>query len=93
MLRNSPFRRGSRTGSEWESFCGRYQRPDDESRIYEIYQKDGKLFYHFVNPQGRVFDLRMYPVGERTFGINEDDFTMTFENGGMTIAGMPCKRI
>ena len=79
--------------SEWASCCGKYQRLDDESRIYVIDQKNGDLFYHFVNPEGRRFDLRMYPVGERTFGINEDDFTLVFENGGMTIAGMPCKRI
>ena len=79
--------------SEWDSFCGKYQRLDDESRIYEIYKKNGDLFYHFVNPENKVFDLRMYPVGERAFGINEDDFTMVFENDGMTLAGLPCKKL
>ena len=79
--------------SEWASFCGRYRRLDDESRIYEIYQKNGGLFYKFTNPQGRCFDLRMYPIGENTFGINEDDFTLVFANGAMTVAGLPCKRL
>ena len=79
--------------SEWDSFCGRYQRLDDSSRIYEIDRKGDDLYYHFVNPEGMRFDLRMYPIGERTFGINEDDFTLVFSDGGMTIGGNTCRKL
>ena len=80
--------------SEWESFCGKYQRLDDPRRIYEIDQKNGNLYYHFTNPEEGVhFDLRMYPVGDRCFGINEDDFTLVFSDGAMTIDGLPCKKL
>lgn len=80
--------------SEWDSFCGRYKRPDDERRIYEIEMKNGDLYYRFTNPDtGDSFDLRMYPTGERRFGINEDDFAIEFSGGAMTIDGFPCKKL
>ena len=79
--------------SAWDSFCGRYRRLDDSSRIYEIDRTDDKLFYHFVNPDGIRFDLRMYPIGENTFGINEDDFSLVFSDGCMIIAGHACEKL
>lgn len=79
--------------SGWDAFCGRYQHPADARRIYEIRKKGGELYYHFVNPDnGEDYDLRMYPVGERTFGINEDDFELEFSDGCLTIAGNVCKK-
>jgi GNAT superfamily N-acetyltransferase len=80
--------------SKWDSFCGRYQRLDDVSRIYEIDRNGDDLYYHFVNPEeGMRFDLRLYPIGEDTFGLNEDDFTLVFADGGMTIDGKACKKL
>ncbi len=80
--------------SKWDSFCGRYQRLDDVSRIYEIDRNGDELYYHFVNPEeGMRFDLRLYPIGEDTFGLNEDDFTLVFADGGMTIDGKACKKL
>ena len=80
--------------SEWDSFCGRYQRLNDERRIYEIDKKNGDLYYHFTNPEAGIhFDLRMYPVGDRRFGINEDDFEIVFSEGAMTVDGFPCKKL
>ncbi len=79
--------------SRWDYFCGRYQRLDDASRIYEIDRKGDDLFYHFTNPEGMRFDLRMYPIGENTFGINEDDFSIVFSDGGMIIDELPCRKL
>ena len=80
--------------SEWDSFCGRYQHPTDGRRIYEIHRKGGELYYHFVSPEsGANFDLRMYPVGERTFGINEDDFELEFSDGCLVLGGNVCKKL
>ncbi len=80
--------------SEWDTFCGRYRHPDDACRIYEIYRKNGELYYHFVSPEaGKTFNLRMYPIGERTFGINEDDFELVFSDGCLTIDGLVCKKM
>ena len=80
--------------SEWDTFCGRYQHPDDARRIYEINRKNDELYYHFVSPEtGKVFDLRMYPIGERTFGINEDDFELVFSDGCLTIDDRVCKKM
>lgn len=80
--------------SEWDSFCGRYQHPEDDRRIYEIYKKNDKLFYHFLNPNnGMTFDLRLYPVGEKTFGICDDDFELVFSDQCLTLDGLVCKKL
>ncbi len=80
--------------SEWDTFCGRYRHPEDARRVYEIYRKNDELYYHFVSSEtGKSFDLRMYPIGERTFGINEDDFELVFSEGCLTIDGLVCKKV
>ena len=80
--------------NEWDAFCGRYQHPEDDRRVYEIYKKDDKLFYHFVNPDnGMAFDMRMYPIGEKTFGINDDDFELFFSDQCLTLNGLDCKKL
>ena len=80
--------------SEWDTFCGRYRHPEDARRVYEIYRKNDELYYHFVSPEtGKSFDLRMYPIGERTFGINEDDFELVFSEGCLTIDSLVCKKV
>ena len=80
--------------SEWDDFCGRYRHPEDDRRIYEIFKKDDKLFYHFVNPDnGMAFDLRMYPIGEKTFGINDDDFELVFSDNCLALDGFVCKKM
>ena len=35
----------------------------------------------------------MYPVGENTFGINDDDFDLLFSEGKLVIDGLACERI
>lgn len=80
--------------SEWDAFCGRYQHPEDARRVYEVLRKDDKLYYHFINPDnGMVFDLRMYPIGEKTFGINDDDFELVFSDQCLTLDGFACKKL
>ena len=78
----------------WDSFCGKYQRLDDERRIYEIDRVGDDLYYHFTSPEaGERVDFRLYPVGGAEFGINEDDFTLVFSDGGMTIDGRACRKL
>lgn len=80
--------------SEWDAFCGRYRHPEDVRRIYEISKKDDNLYYHFVNPDnGMIFDLRMYPIGEKTFGISEDDFELVFSDNCLTLNELVCKKL
>lgn len=80
--------------SEWNTFCGRYRHPDDERRIYEICMKDGALYCHFVVPETeKVCDYRMYPIGEKTFGVNEDIFQLIFSRDGLTIGGTVCGKM
>ena len=40
-----------------------------------------------------VFDLRMYPIGEKTFGINDDDFELVFSDQCLTLDGFACKKL
>ena len=39
------------------------------------------------------FDLRLYPVGEKTFGISDDDFELVFSDQCLTLDGLVCKKL
>ena len=80
--------------SEWDAYSGRYGHPEDAGRIYEIFKNDDKLYYHSVDPDGKeTADQRMYPVGEKTFGTNKDDFELVFSENRLTIDGDICYKL
>lgn len=67
--------------SDWESFCGKYERPEDEEfMIDEVFMKDGELYANAVI-EGDDTTFRLYPMGENEFGRKGGFLKLTFAEG------------
>ena len=55
--------------TNWPAFCGRYELPIKDHRIYEVSLKDGDLRLCFVNTEGKPMDLKLWPIGPDAFGL------------------------
>lgn len=80
----------------WAAFCGKYEFADEVFRIEEILRRDGALyakgcFRHF-NYKSR-FELRLVPLGERTFGIKDVSGDLTFADGCLTLWGTTHRKL
>ena len=66
--------------SGWDAFCGKYQWRD--YRI-EVFQREGDLYAAFTAEAEDGFEARLAPIGERTFGIKEEESDITFGGDGL----------
>ncbi len=71
-----------RTG--WEAFCGKYDFGEANFRIDEVLIKGGEL-YAKASYKGKTYELRLYPLGENTFGIKDLEGDITFGEDGLTL--------
>jgi len=78
--------------SGWDGLCGKYDYAIRDFRIEEIFRKDGEL-YARTNYNGRESELRLYPLGEKTFGIKDLDADLTLSDGTLTLYGKTGKKI
>ena len=70
--------------SEWESFCGKYDYSAWGFRIDEVFLEDGELYVRlFYNEVCST--LKLYPLGEREFGMKPFYSNMTFGEGCLTL--------
>ena len=80
--------------SNWESFCGKYERPDDDFIIDEVFMKEGELFVKIVDEEDdKEFECRLYPLGGNEFGRKAGMIKLTFGEGSVTYGGNTCKKI
>ena len=70
--------------SGWEAFVGKYEYPEDGFRIDEILMKEGDL-YAKISYKGKTHELKLYPLGEKTFGIKDLEGDINFGDDGLTI--------
>ena len=79
--------------SRWESFCGKYEFPEDSDfRIKEISMKDGELYASgFVYGDEKTF--RLYPMGENEFSRKLGFLKLTFGEGCMTYEDRTFKKL
>ena len=79
---------------DWPSFCGRYELPIKDHRIYEVSLQDGDLYLRFVNTEGKQMDLKFWPIGPDTFGLMWGDDRITFTADAMVMDGeVVCKKL
>ncbi|MCR4707981.1 MAG: beta-lactamase family protein [Clostridiales bacterium] len=85
--------------SKWESFCGRYEHPEDADFILdEIYMRDGELWAKAIlsgedyDTQGEV-SFRLYPVGEDEFGRKRGMLKLKFGSGCLMYDDITCKKL
>ena len=78
--------------SRWESYCGKYEKQDEDFPIEEIYMKDGELFAK-LSDEDDTWEYRLYPLGENVFGRKGGMVKITFGDGCLSINGVTCKKL
>ncbi len=80
--------------SKWESFCGKYEHPEDaEFIVDEVFMKDGELHANAIDEDGDELTFRLYPTGEDEFGRKEGMLKLTFGDGCLTIGDHTCRKL
>ena len=68
--------------SKWESFCGKYEHPEDaEFLVDEVWMQDGELHARSIDEDGDEMSFRLYPIGENEFGRKGGMLKLTFGDG------------
>ena len=80
--------------SDWESFCGKYEHPDDDFIIDEVFMKDGELFVKIIDEEDdEEFECRLYPLGENEFGRKRGMLKLKIGEGCLEYGGNTCKKL
>ena len=80
--------------TNWPAFCGWYELPLKDHRIYEVSLRDGDLRLKFVNSEGKQMDMKFWPIGPDTFGLMWGDDRVTFIPDAMVLDGdVVCKKL
>ncbi len=80
--------------SKWESFCGRYEHPEDADFIVdEVFMKDGELYARAIDEDGDEMTFRLYPTGENEFGRKGGMLKLTFGDGCLKFDDFTCKKL
>ncbi len=78
--------------SEWESFCGKYDYDNWDFRADEVFMKDSdlyiRLYYKTV-----CSTLKLFPLGEKEFGIKPFSGNITFGDGTLTLWGKTANKL
>ncbi|MBR4393837.1 MAG: beta-lactamase family protein [Oscillospiraceae bacterium] len=80
--------------SKWESFCGKYEHPEDEDFIIdEVFKKDGELYASAVSEEYGEFTFRLYPIGENEFGRKSGMLKLKFGDDCILYDDLTCKKL
>ncbi|MBR0353953.1 MAG: hypothetical protein IJK35_01125, partial [Oscillospiraceae bacterium] len=80
--------------SKWESFCGKYEHPEDADFIIdEVYRKDGELWAKAIDDDGDPLEFRLYPIGQNEFGRKGGMLKLTFGDGCVMFDDHTCKKL
>jgi hypothetical protein len=79
--------------SKWESFCGKYEHPEDFDLIIdEVYMKDGDLWAKALDEDGDPLEFQFYPIGEDEFGRKGGMMDLKFGDGCLMMEDITCKK-
>ena len=79
--------------SLWESFCGKYEHPEDADFIVdEVFLKDGELYARAVD-DGEETTFRLYPLGGNEFGRKGGMLRLKFGDGCLMMGDITCKKL
>ena len=80
--------------SQWESFCGKYEHPEDADFIVdEVWMQDGELYAKAIDEDGDEMRFRLYPIGENEFGRKGGMLKVKFGDGCLMIDDFTCKKL
>ncbi len=79
--------------SKWESFCGKYEHPEDaEFIVDEVWMQDGELWAKAIDEDGDEMSFRLYPIGENEFGRKGGMLKLRFGDGCLMFDDFTCKK-
>ena len=80
--------------SKWESFCGKYEHPEDaEFIVDEVFMKDGELYANAIDEDEDEMTFRLYPIGEDEFGRKGGLLKLKFGDGCLMMDDFICKKL
>ena len=80
--------------SKWESFCGRYEHPQQSDFIIdEVFMKDGELYANAVDEDGDDLTFCLYPIGEDEFGRKRGMLKLKFEKDCLKYDDFTCRKL
>ena len=80
--------------SEWESFCGKYEHPEDaDFVIKEVFLKEGELWADAIDDDGDSLTFRLYPIGENRYGRKGGMLELSFGEGCLMYDDITCKKL
>ena len=80
--------------SKWESFCGKYEQPEDFDLIIdEVFLQDGDLYAKAIDDDGDRMEFKLYPIGENEFGRKGGMLTLTFGDDCVMYGDFTCRKI
>ena len=79
--------------SKWESFCGKYEHPEEEDFLIDrVFMKDGELYADAVSEEYGAFTFRLYPLGENKFGRKGGMVEITFGEKCLICGDQTCRK-
>ena len=78
--------------SMWESFCGKYEEPDDDLYVDEVFMRGGELYVRLIEDCG-AWEAKLYPLGDNKFGIKRYSPVFEFGDGCLIYGGYTCKKL
>ena len=80
--------------SKWESFCGKYEHPEDADFIIdEVWMQDGELHAKAIDEDGDEMTFRLYLIGEDEFGRKGGMLKLKFGDGCVMYDDFTCKKL
>ena len=79
--------------SKWESFCGKYEHPEEADFIVdEVFMKDGELYANAIIDGDGNITFRLYPIGENEFGRKRGMLKLKFGDGCLMFDDFTCRK-
>ena len=80
--------------SKWESFCGKYEHPEDaDFLVDEVWLQEGELYAKAIDEDGDEFSFKLYPIGENEFGRKGGMLKLKFGEGCVSYDDFTCKKL
>ncbi len=75
-----------------KAFCGKYEKPEDDLYIDEVFMQEDEFFARFMMAGGHSWEWKLYPLGGNEFGVKRYSFKLAFGDGCLIYGGATCKK-
>ena len=80
--------------SKWNSFCGKYEHPEDADFIVdEVFLRNDELYAKAIDEDGDEIEFMLYPIGENEFGRKGGMLKLTFSDSCVAYDELTCKKL